>query len=60
MLAVAVFETADVPTVNVAVVAPAATVTEVGTVAPALFDERLTTAPPAAAGPLKVTLPVAE
>jgi hypothetical protein len=51
--------TALVPTVNVALVAPAATVTLKGTVAVAvlsLISE--TAAPPVGAGPLRVTVPI--
>jgi hypothetical protein len=55
---VAAEATADVLTVNVAVVAPAETVTLAGTVAEPLSLERLTTAPPTAAGLLNVTVPV--
>jgi hypothetical protein len=51
--------TALVPTVNVALLAPAATVTLEGTWA-ALLPESATCAPPAAAGPLNVTVPVEE
>ena len=51
--------TALVLTVNVALVAPAATVTLDGTVAAAvLLLESATVAPPAGAGPLNVTAPV--
>jgi hypothetical protein len=50
--------TADVLTVNVALVAPAGTVTVEGTLAAALSLARATCAPPAGAGPLKVTVPV--
>jgi len=46
-------------TVNVALVAPAATVTLNGTIAAAvLLVESATVAPPAGAGPLNVTVPV--
>src|SRR5260370_6779436 len=51
--------TALVLTVNVALLAPAGTVTVAGTVAAAvLLLVRLTTAPPLGAGPLSVTVPV--
>jgi hypothetical protein len=53
--------TALVLTVNVALVAPAATVTLEGTVAAAvLLLESATCAPPAGAAPLNVTVPVEE
>lgn len=53
--------TALVPTVNVALMAPAATVTLEGTVAAVvLLLESVTCAPPAGAGPLSVTVPVEE
>ena len=53
--------TALVLTVNVALVAPAATVTLDGTVAAAvLLLESVTVAPPAGAAPLNVTVPVEE
>src|SRR5260370_1308444 len=51
--------TALVLTVNVALLAPAATVTLAGTVAvDVLLLERETTAPPVSAGPLSVIVPV--
>jgi hypothetical protein len=51
--------TALVLTVNVALLAPAPTVTVAGTVAvDVLLLERETTAPPVGAGPLSVTVPV--
>src|SRR5438445_10993729 len=53
--------TALVLTVNVALLAPAATVTLAGTVAvDVLLLVRVTAAPPAGAGPLSVTVPVEE
>lgn len=57
-MAVVEFATAVVDTVIVPVVAPAATVTLAGSVAIAVLDVRLTTAPPAGAGPFRVTVPV--
>ena len=50
--------TALVLTVNVALLAPAATVTLAGTVAVDVLLERATAAPPVRAGPLSVTVPV--
>ena len=53
--------TALVLTANVALVAPAATVTLDGTLAAVvLLPESVTCAPPAGAGPLSVTVPVEE
>jgi hypothetical protein len=52
--------TMDVVTVKVALVAPAGTVTLEGTCAAPLLLESWTTAPPAGAGPLRVTVPVTE
>ena len=50
--------TAEVLTVNVALVAPAGTVTLEGTLAAPLLLESRTSAPPAGAGPLSVAVPV--
>jgi hypothetical protein len=47
-----------VPTLNVADVCPASTVTDAGTLTSTLLLLRLMTAPPAGAGPLKVTAPL--
>jgi hypothetical protein len=58
MTAEVVLETAVVVTVNVAVVAPAATVTVPGTVAELLPEPRVTTSPVGPAGPVRVTVPV--
>jgi hypothetical protein len=60
IVAEALADTAEVDTVNVPVVDPAATVTEAGTVADALFEARFTTVPPAGAGALIVAVPVEE
>jgi hypothetical protein len=61
MLRVVETETALVPTVNVAEVAPAATVTLAGTWATAvLLLESVICAPPAGAAALRVTVPVEE
>src|SRR5437016_12886791 len=50
--------TALVPTVNAALLAPAAIVTLAGTLAAPLLLESSTCAPPVSAGPLSVTVPV--
>ena len=50
--------TAEVLTVNVALVAPAGTVTLEGTLAAPLLLESRTCAPPGGAGPLSVIVPV--
>jgi hypothetical protein len=60
MLTAVVFETGDVVTVKVLLVAPAGTVTLAGTVTPAELSESVTTAPPEGAAPLSVTVPVDE
>jgi hypothetical protein len=53
--------TDTVPTANVAVEAPAATVTLAGTLTtPGLLFVRVTTAPPVGAAPVNVTAPCAE
>jgi hypothetical protein len=57
IVAVAAVVTGVVFTVNVPVVAPAATVTLVATVAAALSLDRVTTDPPVGAGPFNVTVP---
>jgi hypothetical protein len=51
-------ETVLVLTVNVALLAPAVTVTLEGTLAAPLLLESITCAPPLRAGPLSVTVPV--
>jgi hypothetical protein len=61
IVAVTFVGVADVVIGNVALVAPAATVTVAGTVATVLEDDRLTTKPPVGALPfVKVTVPVAD
>ena len=50
--------TTEVVTVNVAVVAPAATVTLAGVVEDVLLSDKVTTAPPVGAGLFNVTVPV--
>jgi hypothetical protein len=50
--------TKDVLTVKVTLVAPAGTITLEGTLAAPLLLERKTCAPPAGAGPVRVTVPV--
>ena len=60
MVADVLLATGLVFTVKVAVVAPAATVTLGGTAAAVLLLVSATTAPPVAAGPLSVTVPVDE
>ena len=58
IVAVVLAATADVVTVNEAELAPAATMTVLGTEALEELDDRLTTVPPLPAGPFKVTVPV--
>lgn len=62
IVAVTALRVTVVPTVKVAVVAPAATVTVAGfgSVAMTLLEVRLTTWPPVGAGPLRVTVAVDE
>lgn len=60
MVVVVEAPTATVVTENVAVDDAAGTVTEAGTVAAALSDDRVTTKPPACAGAESVTVPVDE
>jgi hypothetical protein len=59
MVAVAGAETVFVETGNVAVVWPAGTVTDTGTVAARLLLAKPTTTPPAGAADASVTVPVA-
>ena len=56
--AVVAVATAEVGATNVAVLLPAATVTEAGVVTEVLLSDRATTTPPAGAGPVKVTVHV--
>jgi len=60
MVADTVVVTAEVVTVNVADDAPEGTATVAGTVTPNAPHDRFTTTPAAGAGPLRVTVPVAE
>jgi len=60
IVAAAWADTAEVAAVNVALVCPVATVTELGTVAAALLLERDTTVPDEPAGPVRVTDPIEE
>lgn len=57
-MAVDVARIGTVVTAKVVDVEPAGTVTEAGTVTVDKFEVRVTTAPPAGAGPVKVTVPV--
>jgi hypothetical protein len=57
-VAFVVVVTAEVVIANVALVAPAATVTEVGTAALVLLDVKVTTRPPVGAGPSSAMVPV--
>src|ERR1700734_2780485 len=58
MIAIVELDTPEVETVNVPVVAPATTMTPVGTLALELFEERPTIMPPFGAAPFSVTVPV--
>jgi hypothetical protein len=58
IVAVWVVATPEVVMVNVALVPPCGTVTDEGTEAAESFEERVTTTPPAGAGPFRVTVPV--
>jgi len=51
--------TGFVPMANDAIVVPAGTVTDGGAVTPQFGQDRITVVPPAAAGPPRVTVPVA-
>ena len=57
IVAVKVVGTGEVPTENSFVVWPASTMTLAGTIAPGSVLDRVTIAPPAGAGPLRVTTP---
>jgi hypothetical protein len=58
MVTEVVAATEDVVTVKVAVLLPAATVTEAGTLAAVLLDDKDIVAPPVGAAALKVSVPV--
>jgi hypothetical protein len=58
MVATVAVVTAEVVTANAAVALPAATLTEAGVVTWALLSDRVTSAPPAGAAPVKVTVHV--
>jgi len=58
IVAFVVAATGDVVTLNVAVVAPAATVTEIGVTALGLLEFKLIVVPAEGAGPFSVTVPV--
>jgi hypothetical protein len=58
IVALVLDETLEVLTVNVAELAPEATVTDDGTVAWLLFDESGIDVPPGAPNPFRVTVPV--
>lgn len=60
IVAVVVLDTVVVEIVKVALVAPAGTVTEAGTVALELLEERFTATPPVGAAPVRVTVPTEE
>ena len=60
IVAVTFEATATVVAVNVAVLEPAATVTDAGTVVDASLDARVTASPPVGAFALRVTVPVEE
>lgn len=59
MVAVVEADTAEVEMLKVAVLAPAFTVTDEGTVTPEVFEVSDTTSPPVGALPEMVTVPVA-